>query len=87
MVDRLLLLVTKRAAVRMREAASREPVCSPAAIMRDQPEKEFALPGGPRLPNQLARFKEGCSIEESLISRSCYAISVTATASAVSVAL
>jgi hypothetical protein len=42
MVDRLLL-VAKRAAVRVREAAPREPVRSPAAIMCNQPEKEFVL--------------------------------------------
>lgn len=66
-----LLLVVKRAAVRMRKAAPREPVRSPAAIMCDHLEKEFALPGGARLPGQLAWFKKGCSIEESLVSQFC----------------
>jgi len=61
-VDRLLL-IAKRAAVRMRKAAVRELVRSPAAVMRDQPEKEFAVPGGPKTS------KSACSVQRCMARR------------------
>jgi hypothetical protein len=68
MLNCLILLITKGAALRMRKTTPCEPVCFPAAIVCNQPEKEFALPWSPSTPNQLAWFKMNCPMEESLIS-------------------
>jgi hypothetical protein len=55
-LDILLILITKRAAIWVGETSFLS-ICSPTSILDCQPNKSFAFASGPRLPEAFPWFK------------------------------
>jgi hypothetical protein len=70
MVDRLFLLVTDGATVRVVHAAPGQPITSPAPVVLNQPHEKFTFFRSPRFSNYLCRLKANSPLEEGCIHRS-----------------
>jgi hypothetical protein len=75
MVDRLFLLVTGGATVRVVHAAPGQPITSPAPVVLNQPHEKFTFFRSPRFSNYLCRLKANSPLEEGCIHRSGWVLS------------